>query len=71
MNSHAHTHVTPLKTPLKHTQIPQAMITIRTLINIILYVSILLPLILFFLSSIIYTFKELRAWAQGEEDPQE
>ena len=74
MNSHAHTYVTPLKTPLKRIQIPQAMETTRTIINIILYVTILALLVMPLLSTLISDAHQLRTWAQGEEgegDPQD
>ena len=70
MNAFAYTHVTPVKTPLKRIQIPQAMETIRMIFQI----SVELLIITFFIPVIVHDLRELRAWAQGEkggEDPQD
>lgn len=70
MNAIAYMLVTPLKTHLKHTQIPSPMETIR----MIFQVTIELLIIAFFIPITIHDLRELRAWAQGEEgegDPQD
>lgn len=47
------------------------METIRTILGHILYVGITLPLIISLLATIITDTRQLRAWAQGEEGPQD